>query len=312
MEKGKIVIIACTIVIICIAVGVTLYVTVGSKKSDKDKKKELANKVEKEYGKLVKMEYTITGGDLPGSYNLVIAPEGDDYKLTRSDDRRGQKESSSKELSKKKFQDLTDCINKYKMYEWKDLEDCEYQALDAASSIIILTYEKDGKTNSVTFSDQKDFPKDGIDGFNELRSKLNFYANVDLEGDWQCQEKPEQEEYSDIYVGYIFLCIEDDGSFSMYDAEAGNPGISGTLTINFDGTMTLDCSDSKEFDPPTSWGDMKKVQDVTYEYNGDVLKLTFDNGKDTPSTLIFERCTEVEFDEDIEENYEKDLEEEEL
>ena len=42
------------------------------------------------------------------------------------------------------------------------------------------------------------------------------------------------------------------------------------------------------------------------EYNGDVLKLTFDNGKDTPSTLIFDRCTEVEFDEDIEENYEKD------
>ena len=66
MEKGKIVVIACTIVIICIAVGVTLYVTVGSKKFDKDKKKELANKVEKEYGKLVKLEYTITGGDLPG------------------------------------------------------------------------------------------------------------------------------------------------------------------------------------------------------------------------------------------------------
>ena len=48
-------------------------------------------------------------------------------------------------------------------------------------------------------------------------------------GKWQCADTPL--EHPDYYTGYLMWSIKEDGTFSMYDAEAGNPGIKGTLQI---------------------------------------------------------------------------------
>ena len=48
-------------------------------------------------------------------------------------------------------------------------------------------------------------------------------------GSWQCEAEPLERD--DIYTGYLHLEVQDDSSYSMYDNEAGNPGIEGTLEI---------------------------------------------------------------------------------
>lgn len=41
---------------------------------------------------------------------------------------------------------------------------------------------------------------------------------------------------------------KEDGSFSIYDAEAGNPGICGKMKIDSEDTITLICDDNEDFD----------------------------------------------------------------
>lgn len=83
-------------------------------------------------------------------------------------------------------------------------------------------------------------------------------------GRWQCAEAPL--EHPDYYTGYLMWVINEDGSFSMYDAEAGNPGIAGELQIISDKELQLDCNTEDDFDPPVTWEDMQETQVVIYEF----------------------------------------------
>ncbi len=58
-------------------------------------------------------------------------------------------------------------------------------------------------------------------------------------GEWRCGET--LLETDECYSGYLALRVEEDGEFSMYDEEAGNPGISGLMEYSSDneGRFTL-------------------------------------------------------------------------
>ncbi len=85
-----------------------------------------------------------------------------------------------------------------------------------------------------------------------------------LIGEWQCAETPV--EHEDYYTGFLVLRIQEDGSFRMYDAEAGNPGISGELESLSDTEMVLNCNTEDDFDPPPTWEDMSEKQMITYKF----------------------------------------------
>ena len=82
-----------------------------------------------------------------------------------------------------------------------------------------------------------------------------------FEGDWNVVT----EKYSYL-VGYF----EENGKFSIYDAEAGNPCMSGKFEINYKNKeIELSC-DKVEFDPP--W-EMDYIQTFKYEIDDNNLKL---------------------------------------
>ena len=104
-------------------------------------------------------------------------------------------------------------------------------------------------------------------------------------GSWQCAEAPL--EHPDYYTGYLMWVINEDGSFSMYDAEAGNPGIAGNLQIVSDKELQLECNTEDDFDPPVTWEDMEETQTVTYELVGEnEIHVTF-AAEEGNSTLAF-------------------------
>ena len=53
------------------------------------------------------------------------------------------------------------------------------------------------------------------------------YTTPKLEGTWRCEKSPL--ENKDIYTAYLTLDIDKDLSFNIYDAEAGNPVIRGSV-----------------------------------------------------------------------------------
>ena len=106
-----------------------------------------------------------------------------------------------------------------------------------------------------------------------------------FEGKWQCTETPL--EHPEYYTGYLMLVINKDGSFSMYDAEAGNPGIKGTIQIISDKEIELRCNTEDDFDPPVTWESMEEMQVVSYKFTLDKelrVSLMPEEGK---STLVF-------------------------
>lgn len=104
-------------------------------------------------------------------------------------------------------------------------------------------------------------------------------------GTWQCGESPiEHEEY---YTGFLVLKVEEDTSFRMYDAEAGNPGISGKMDMVSDTEILLICSEEEDFDPAPTWDSMEMEENFTYEFvSENELHLTFE-GDEITSTLVF-------------------------
>ena len=111
-------------------------------------------------------------------------------------------------------------------------------------------------------------------------------GNMDsLIGEWKCEENPlENEAY---YTGFIMMYIQEDGSFRMSDAEAGNPVISGDLEILSDKELVLKCSTEDDFDPPPTWQSMKEEQEIAYSLAEDgKLHMTYIEGE-SASTLVF-------------------------
>ena len=85
-----------------------------------------------------------------------------------------------------------------------------------------------------------------------------------FEGSWQCAESPL--EHPAYYTGYLVWAINKDGSFSMYDAEAGNPGITGNIQVVSEDEIRLHCNIEDDFDPPATWESMKETQAVFYKF----------------------------------------------
>ncbi len=84
-----------------------------------------------------------------------------------------------------------------------------------------------------------------------------------LTGEWVCQDSSYGCEAG---YGYLALRIEKNGHFSLYDAEAGNPGISGTMKGSADaltGTVEINCG-SDDFDPPACW-DIEEKDTLEFE-----------------------------------------------
>ena len=112
-------------------------------------------------------------------------------------------------------------------------------------------------------------------------------VNPELIGRWQCAESPL--EYPDYYTGYLMWVINEDGCFSMYDAEGGNPGIAGKLQVVSKKELKLLCNTEDDFDPPVTWEDMKETQVVTYELVDEKeVHVTF-GYKERSSTLAFHK-----------------------
>ena len=110
-----------------------------------------------------------------------------------------------------------------------------------------------------------------------------------LAGDWNCEKSPL--ESKDIYTGYLVMHINKNGKFTMYDAEAGNPGIQGKMESVKKDQLVLNCSRFGTFDPPSGWKKMKKKQTISYKLKGkQKLYMLYKNGKDKV-TLVFDRNT---------------------
>ncbi len=124
--------------------------------------------------------------------------------------------------------------------------------------------------------------------------EVNKDALAPFVGEWDCQESTLEERGDEgyLYVGYFTLRVEEDGSFSMYDGEAGNPGMAGMMYPEDDGTVYLDC-DKDDFDPPFSWSGISTKETLNYQIVNedgiDVLYLTFTAENGAASTLVFDR-----------------------
>ena len=117
------------------------------------------------------------------------------------------------------------------------------------------------------------------------KNDTGLESNPKFVGSWQCADAPL--EHPDYYTGDLVWAVNEDGSFSMYDAEAGNPGIKGTLQIVSENELQLNCNTEDDFDPPVTWGDMEETQKLTYEFVTDKelrASFVYEDGK---STLVF-------------------------
>ncbi|MGN1143525.1 MAG: hypothetical protein ACI4SU_03090 [Anaerovoracaceae bacterium] len=104
---------------------------------------------------------------------------------------------------------------------------------------------------------------------------------------WQCEETPLERD--DIYTGYLHLDVQDDSSYSMYDIEAGNPGIEGTLEIQTEDTMVIHIHETVDTDLPGGWETMSMDQQLTYRFTEDgKLEMSLADGEETV-TLVFVR-----------------------
>ena len=88
-------------------------------------------------------------------------------------------------------------------------------------------------------------------------------------GQWKCEDLASDGETD---TSFYEMTIEEDGHFSIYDAAAGNPGISGLM--GNDSGSTVDCIfDEDDFDVPFCWNIDSAKASLEYELEGDVLRL---------------------------------------
>lgn len=89
-----------------------------------------------------------------------------------------------------------------------------------------------------------------------------------LIGQWECADLA-SDGYTD--TSFYALTIEKDGTFSLYDQAAGNPGISGTMKGDDTGKLgilELTCNE-EDFDPPVCWAKMQPKARVRYKIMSD-------------------------------------------
>ena len=136
-------------------------------------------------------------------------------------------------------------------------------------ALLLCSCAKNEDTSSLTESqqEQSDFPRCIV-------------------GEWKCRETPLDN--SELYSGYLSLIIRSDGNYLMYDAEAGNPCLKGTIEMDSDDLDLIFVDDSGvDFAPPAGWENMSKRQEIGYFADSYTLKLTYtDNDNSVP--LVFD------------------------
>ncbi len=110
-----------------------------------------------------------------------------------------------------------------------------------------------------------------------------------MEGAWECEDNPLG--VPDCYVGYLCLQISSDGTFAMYDTEAGNPSITGRFLFLEDGIVQLHQVNRADFNPPPLWESMEYDEVLAYRMKSETkLLLSYtDPETDEKMTLIFDK-----------------------
>ncbi len=136
-------------------------------------------------------------------------------------------------------------------------------------ALLLCSCAKNEDTSSLTESqqEQSDFPRCIV-------------------GEWKCRETPLDN--SELYSGYLSLIIRSDGNYLMYDAEAGNPCLKGTIEMDDDDLDLIFVDDSGvDFAPPAGWENMSKRREIGYFADSYTLKLTYTDN-DNSVTLVFD------------------------
>ena len=106
---------------------------------------------------------------------------------------------------------------------------------------------------------------------------------------------------TDKYSGYLTMRVMADGTFDIFDGEAGNPGIEGQLSVEDETTLKLICQPD-EFNSP--WPELKLEDQIEYHfYNSDQVRLTYKN----TSIVFVKNEKEVRLNELFTGNWNSDL-----
>ncbi len=104
-------------------------------------------------------------------------------------------------------------------------------------------------------------------------------------GEWECEDLASDGETD---TSFYAMWIEEDGGFSMYDAAAGNPGISGMMGNATD--HSVDCVfNMDDFDVPFCWEIDGETATLEYELEDDTLRLGHND-----VWMVFHRLQEAE------------------
>ena len=128
---------------------------------------------------------------------------------------------------------------------------------------------------------------DGPDGAGGFDGAGGEPIAEEFRGGWECEETTLEDPNS--YTGYLHLEVSYDGSYSMYDIAAGNPGIEGWLEVLSDTELILHIDKTVDTDIPVEWEGISYDQKMKYCFTDDgKLQIAYDDGQRT-STLVFYR-----------------------
>lgn len=99
----------------------------------------------------------------------------------------------------------------------------------------------------------------------------SFQAGVPdgFAGQWKCEDTASDGETD---TSFYEMTIEKTGQFSLYDAAAGNPGISGEM--GNDTGSSIECRfNMDDFDVPFCWTIDSSKDSLDYELSDDTLRL---------------------------------------
>ena len=99
----------------------------------------------------------------------------------------------------------------------------------------------------------------------------SFQAGVPegFPGEWRCEDTASDGQTD---TSFYEMTIAEDGTFSMYDFAAGNPGISGEM--GNDNGNSIECRfDMDDFDVPFCWTIHSAKDSLDYELSEDTLRL---------------------------------------
>ena len=112
----------------------------------------------------------------------------------------------------------------------------------------------------------------------------SYNAPAGIVGQWDCRDYASDEMTE---TGFYALTVNEDGSFSLYDQAAGNPGISGNMYCDDTGNLgiiNIEC-DGDDFDPPSCWNLGKEARLRYKVVSKDTIKLGYSG-----IWLIFDRA----------------------